>query len=88
MVLGIRGIEDSWVYQDIFTKGRAKGRAEGATEEDRSILLDLGRERLGPPDERVQARIAAIADREQLHELLRRLLRASTWDEVLALVGP
>jgi predicted transposase YdaD len=29
MVLGIRGIEESWVYQDIFAKGRAEGRAEG-----------------------------------------------------------
>jgi hypothetical protein len=29
MVLGIRGIEESSIYQDIFTKGEAKGRAEG-----------------------------------------------------------
>jgi predicted transposase YdaD len=29
MVLGIHGIEESSVYQDIFTKGEAKGRIEG-----------------------------------------------------------
>ena len=29
MILGIRGIEESSVYQDIFGKGKAKGRAEG-----------------------------------------------------------
>ena len=29
MILGIRGIEESSVYQDIFGKGEAKGRAEG-----------------------------------------------------------
>jgi predicted transposase YdaD len=32
MVLGIRGIEDSWVYQDIFAKGRAEGEAKGRAE--------------------------------------------------------
>ena len=29
MVLGIRGIEDSWVYQDILAEGFAKGEAKG-----------------------------------------------------------
>jgi hypothetical protein len=29
MVLGIRGIEDSWVYQDILAEGFAKSLAEG-----------------------------------------------------------
>jgi hypothetical protein len=29
MILGIRGIEESSVYQDIFAKGEAKGRAQG-----------------------------------------------------------
>jgi hypothetical protein len=104
MVLGIHGIEDSWVYQDIFAKGRAEGeakgraegraegeakgraegRVEGAAEEDRRVLLGLGRDKLGPPDERVEAQIAAITDRERLHSLLRRLLHVSTWDELLA----
>jgi hypothetical protein len=32
MVLGIRGIEESWVYQDIFAKGRAEGEAKGRAE--------------------------------------------------------
>jgi predicted transposase YdaD len=29
MILGVRGIEESSVYQDIFAKGEAKGKAEG-----------------------------------------------------------
>ena len=29
MIFGIRGIEESWVYQDIFAKGKAEGEAEG-----------------------------------------------------------
>ncbi len=32
MVLGMRGLEDSWLYQDIFNKGRDQGLAEGAPE--------------------------------------------------------
>ena len=32
MILGIRGIEESSVYQDIFAKGEAKGLSEGRTE--------------------------------------------------------
>jgi predicted transposase YdaD len=80
MVLGIRGIEESWVYQDIFTKGRA----EGEVEEARKILLGLGRKRLGEPAERVLAEVAAISDLDRLDLLLDRLLDVSTWDELLA----
>jgi hypothetical protein len=86
MVLGIRGIEESSVYQDIFAKGEAKGRAEAAAEEDRRILLSLGRVKFGPADGRVEAQIAAIADQAQLDRLLQGILRASTWDELLAAV--
>ena len=32
MILGIRGIEESSVYQDIFAKGEAKGLVEGRVE--------------------------------------------------------
>jgi hypothetical protein len=54
MILGIRGIEESSVYQDIFAKGeaegrakgeaegRAKGEAEGRAEEAREAILRLG----------------------------------------------
>jgi predicted transposase YdaD len=96
MVLNIRGIEDSWVYQDIFAKGRAegeakgraegeaKGRAEGEIEEARSILIRQGRKRWGEPDERILAGIAAISDLDRLALLLDRILDASSWDELLA----
>jgi predicted transposase YdaD len=59
MILGIRGIEDSWVYQGILAKGRAegeaKGRAEAAAEEARKTLLRQGRKKLSPPDARIEA---------------------------------
>ena len=42
--LSIRGIEESWVYQDIFTKGAVE-----------AVLRPprLGRKKLGEPDERM-----------------------------------
>ena len=90
MILGIRGIEESSVYQDIFGKGEAKGRAEGEAEgkveEARLILLSLGRRKLGRPDEPVLARIAAIGDLDRLNALIHRLLDATTWEELLASV--
>ncbi len=35
MILGVRGIEESSVYQDIFAKGEAKGEAKGRVERAR-----------------------------------------------------
>src|SRR6185312_11143739 len=32
MSLGIRGIEESWLYQEYFQKGKAEGKAEGIAE--------------------------------------------------------
>jgi hypothetical protein len=84
MVLGIRGIEDSWVYQDIL----AKGLAEGAVVEAREVLLRLGRKKLGQPGEQVESTIAGIADLERRNLLLERILDASSWDELLAPFGP
>jgi predicted transposase YdaD len=96
MVLGIRGIDESGVFQDIFAMGRAegeakgraegeaKGRAEGEVEEARRILLGLGKKRLGQPDEPMLAEIVAISDLDRLNLLLNRLLDVATWDELLA----
>jgi hypothetical protein len=100
MVLGIHGIEESSVYQDIFAKGRAEGEARGRAEgeargraegeargraeEARKILLIQGRKRLGPPDESVQGRIAAIGDLDRLNHLLERLLDVASWNELLS----
>jgi hypothetical protein len=92
MILGIRGIEDSWVYQDILAEGIAKGEAMGiakgeAMGEARGIaetLLRIGRKTLGTPDERISATILAMTDRERLLQLSDRLTEVATWDELLA----
>jgi predicted transposase YdaD len=90
MIFGIRGIEESWVYQDILAKGRAegeaKGRAEGeargAIEEARNVLLRQGRKKLGEPDERVLSLLSELADLDRLNLLLERVLDAERWDDL------
>ena len=88
MILGIRGIEESSVYQDIFATGEAKGRdagrVEGAVEEARKTLLRQGRKKLGPPSESIEARITALGDLDRLNDLLDRILDVATWDQLLA----
>ena len=94
MTWAMRGIEESWVYQDILAKGEAKGRAKGeakgwaegeakgraegeakgAVDEARNALLRLGRKKLGEPDERVLALLAAVGDLDRLHLMLDALL--------------
>jgi hypothetical protein len=89
-ILKIHGIEESSVYQAIFAKGLAAGKAraeaKGKAERARMLLLSLGRRKLGQPDEQVLARIAAVGDRDRLIVLIHRILDASTWDELLAWV--
>jgi hypothetical protein len=75
-VLRIRGIEESPDFQGLVPGPRRGG--------EREMLIRLGTKKLGPPDEQVLARIAAISDPEPLHILLDRILDATTWDELLA----
>ena len=79
MILGIRGIEESSVYQSIF----AKGEAEGRVEEARLAILRLGRQKYGEPDEGVRSIIDAIDDVDQLNVLLDRILQVSSWNDLL-----
>ena len=91
MILGIRGIEESSVYQDIFAKGEAKGEAreaKGRVEEARLAILRLGRTKFGQPDEGAHATIDAIGDVDQLNSLLERILDVSTWNELLGSSHP
>ncbi len=88
MLFGIRGIEESSVYQGILRKGEAKGRAEGRAEGEaegiREALLIHGRRKLGPPDEKTSDQIAEIHDLNRLKLLLERMLDVSSWDKLLA----
>jgi hypothetical protein len=80
MLFGIRGIEESSVYQGILRKGEAKGEVQGI----REALFIQGRKKLGPVNERISAQIAEIHDLNRLKLLLERMLDVSSWDELLA----
>ena len=84
MLYGIRGIEESSVYQGILKKGEASGRAEEA----REILIFLGSRRFGRPNPQVEAQIAALSDRDRLHELVARVHTVGNWDELLNSLNP
>ncbi len=82
-------MKDSVTYQAIVAEGRAegeeKGRAEGRAEEVKRLLLQLGEERWGRPSTSIRTTIRAIPDLARLETLASRLLKASSWDELLAM---
>ena len=104
MLFGIRGIEESTVYQGILQKGRmeghmegrmegrvegrVEGHMEGAIDEARKTLRRHGAKKLGPPDARIEAEIAALDDLDRLNELIDRVLDVSIWDELLSPPDP
>jgi hypothetical protein len=69
-------------------EGRAEGLAEGRVEDARQVLLRQGRKKFGPPDPRIEAAIATIADLGRLHDLLDRIFDVSSWDELLSAPDP
>jgi predicted transposase YdaD len=65
-------------------KGREEGREEGRIEEARRLVLELGAERLGSPDQAVLNAISRIDDHDTLKRLLRDSFTAVSWQELLA----
>jgi hypothetical protein len=72
----MRAMRDSATYQAVLTEGR--------TEEAKRLLLLLGEQRFGPPDERTRRAIAAMADLDRIERIGARLLEASGWGDLLA----
>jgi hypothetical protein len=93
-------MKESATYQAILREGMAEGRAqgmaqgraagltEGKVEEARKMLLLQGRNQFGEPPPEAVAALEALTDLGRLEELGVRLLRASSWKELLGLKGP
>ena len=77
-------MKESSTYQAIL----AEGVAEGALQEARKNVLLVGREAWGEPDEAAAAAINALADVQQLEEMLRRAVHVRSWQELLGKPGP
>jgi predicted transposase YdaD len=75
LLQGVQAMRESSTYQAILEEGRA--------EEARRLLLLQGHDRFGPPSSETRAAIETISSVERLEQLARRLLRASTWEELL-----
>ena len=65
-------------------RGQEIGAQRGALSEARSLLLGLGRKRLGEPGTAIEAQVEAIEDRERLEYLCLRVYDVESWEELLA----
>lgn len=76
LVENMSNMRESVTYQAIERIGEIKGK--------QNTLLEMGTERYGDPTPAVVSAIRAVSDLEQLKRLSIRLLRAGSWDELLA----
>ncbi|MFI5455256.1 MAG: hypothetical protein ACHRXM_07365 [Isosphaerales bacterium] len=67
-----------------FAEGFAEGEAFGATQQARKSVLRVGRQNLGPPDERALTQIADMTDLDRVQFLLDHVLKVESWDDLLA----
>ncbi|MCI0461802.1 MAG: hypothetical protein L0Z62_33035 [Gemmataceae bacterium] len=72
---GVRLMHDSDTYQAILDEGEVRGL--------QNALLVQGEERFGRPDEDTRTALQGIDDLERLRGLMRRVLKANTWQELL-----
>jgi predicted transposase YdaD len=72
-------MRESTTYQAILEEGRQ----EGSVEEARKLLLSLGSKKLGKPSERLQAKLAKIADLNRLETLIMRVDTTQSWQALL-----
>ncbi len=84
---GVRAMRDSDTFMAIIEEGEAKGlkkgRLQGRLEEARALLFRIGTRKFGPPGKRVMSAVDAIADIEQLENILERIVEADSWRDVL-----
>jgi hypothetical protein len=78
LLRGVLGMKESTTYQAIV--------AEGRTAEARRLLLMLGEQQFGAVDADTRAAVESIGAVERLEELVRKVSRAGSWQELLAAV--
>jgi predicted transposase YdaD len=80
-------MRESSTYQAIVAEGRREGfevgREEGREKEARTLLLRLGRKRLGPPSRRINSAIKGMTDLQRIEQLTERVLDGTSWDALL-----
>ena len=81
MLRDIPLIQD-WLAQEN-ADGKIAGRAEGAAEQLRKVIRQLGEARFGKPTAAVRERLEDLTDLAELERLTDRLLQVETWSELL-----
>jgi predicted transposase YdaD len=76
----VRRMRESVTYQIILEEGEALGRLRQA----RRDLLDLGTEKFGAPDALTMSTLSSLDDAERLGRMVRAILRANSWQELLS----
>ena len=74
-------MEESTTYQGIIEKGEARGKCVGV----RAALLGLGESHFGQAPAEVRAALDAINDPERLVQLVLRVEKVNSWQELLEL---
>ena len=77
-------MEESITYQEILRKGEDKGVNKGQVAEARKLVVFVGSDRLGPPDQNTLLQIESITDLKRLRILCRGTGHVSSWEELLA----
>jgi predicted transposase YdaD len=87
LLQGVLTMKESVTYQAIIREGEAIGEAKGEAKEARKLIFLLGRNKFGEPSAEAEAALNALSDVNRLEELGVRLLRVSSWEELLGLNG-
>lgn len=85
-------MRDSATYQRVLAEGEVKGRTERRTEGrtegrikgEKRLLLILGQQRFGPPNDRARRALVAMTNVERIERIGTRLLQAASWDDLLS----
>jgi hypothetical protein len=72
---GVRAMHESDTYLAIVDEGREK-----QVKED---LWGIGEEKFGPPSEAVKDQLGSITDLGRLNRMIRRTVKAASWQELL-----
>jgi hypothetical protein len=72
---GVRAMHESDTYLAILDEGQEKYA--------RKAVMLIGQDRLGAPGDEIRARVESITDLDRLDRMVRRALRATSWEEIL-----
>jgi predicted transposase YdaD len=81
-------MRESSTYQGILQEGRdeglVKGRVEGRVETLRQSIRDLGEMRFGPIPSSLGVDLDTASDADRLARVMKRLLFANDWEDLMA----